>query len=190
MGKLRHACEPACGPVPRRPTDLGRVCQVPLRIPSPLLLLVLAGAPCACRERRARRRRPPTHRGRRARRRRRRMPPCACPRAPRQAAPSPVKACRTPAEMPFVVAGQDHRGQVAASCPLWGPAPVQGGAECVGEVAMVVSATASPTPWFPGGGGGGAAGSDSDAGSTASRVRTTAQVLECGSTAECVSFSR
>ena len=38
-------------------------------------------------------------------------------------------------------------------------------AECVGEVAMVVSATASPTPWFPGGGGDGAAGSDSDAGS-------------------------
>ena len=86
-------------------------------------------------------------------------------RRARQAAPSPVKACRTPAEMPFVVAGQDHRGQVAASCPLWGPAPVQGGAERVGEVAMVVSATASPTPWFPGGGGDGAAGSDSDAGS-------------------------
>ena len=49
-----------------------------------------------------------------------------------------MKACRTPAEMPFVVAGQDHRGQVAASCPLWGPAPVQGGAERVGEVMLVV----------------------------------------------------
>ena len=52
------------------------------RIPSPLL--VLAGAPHACRARCARRRRPPTHRGRRARRRRRRMPPCACPRTPQQ----------------------------------------------------------------------------------------------------------